>query len=61
MITGICMVLFAAISGEKVQVNMTAKEFAHLVYEFSKRSPPYSRRNSHTKRMAKPSTISGLV
>lgn len=37
MITGICMVLFAAISGEKVQVNMTAKEFAHLVYEFKQK------------------------
>ena len=31
------MVLFAAVSGEKVQVNMTAKEFAHLVYEFKKK------------------------
>ena len=37
MITGICMVLFAAISGEKVQVNMDAKEFAHFVYEFKKK------------------------
>ena len=37
MITGICMVLFAAVSGEKVQVNMTAKEFAHLVYEFKQK------------------------
>ena len=37
MITGICMVIFSAISGEKVQVNMTAKEFAHLVYEFKKK------------------------
>jgi hypothetical protein len=37
MITGICMVLFAAISGEKVQVNMTAQDFAHLVYEFKKK------------------------
>ena len=31
------MVIFAAISGEKIQVNMDAKEFAHLVYEFKKK------------------------
>ena len=37
MITGICMVMFSAISGERVQVNMTAKEFAHLVYEFKQK------------------------
>lgn len=37
MITGICMVIFSAISGEKIQVNMDAKEFAHLVYEFKKK------------------------
>ena len=37
MITGICMVIFAAVSGEKVQVNMTAQDFAHLVYEFKKK------------------------
>lgn len=37
MITGICMVLFSAISGEKIQVNMDSREFAHLVYEFKKK------------------------
>ena len=37
MITGICMVLFAAISGEKIQVNMDAREFAHLVYTFKRK------------------------
>ena len=37
MITGICMVLFSAISGETVQVNVRAKEFAQLVYEFKKK------------------------
>ena len=37
MITGICMVIFAAISGEKIQVNMDAREFAHLVYTFKRK------------------------
>ena len=31
------MVIFAAISGEKIQVNMDAREFAHLVYTFKRK------------------------
>lgn len=36
MITGICMVLFSTAFGLK-QVNMDAKEFAHLVYTFKRK------------------------
>ena len=37
MITGICMVLFSTVFGTEVQVNMDAKEFAHLVYDFKRK------------------------
>lgn len=36
MITGICMVLFSTVFGQK-QVNMSAQEFAHLVYTFKRK------------------------
>lgn len=36
MISGICMVLFSTVFGQK-QVNMSAHEFAHLVYEFKRK------------------------
>lgn len=36
MINGICQVLFTTVEGVKTQVNMSAKEFAHLVSVFKR-------------------------
>lgn len=57
----ILQVIFAAICGEKVQVNMDLQS-SHIWYIDSRRkSLPASRRISPTKKTGKPSAISGLV